>query len=225
MEKRTNKKIEADVQAIKEAAKTATSLKEVSDILGLSYQKICTSLSRHPIIRKRVVATLEANNASKTNALQESISSVEETTTSCPPEVDKYVVICDCPALLYGLRSCSGTPIVIPQFVEDSITGISFSNSTEGQKANTLLTLMSALYDWCTVIPRLSNESLIVEPTTEFSWRAKALVALACKYWRDGYIVTVKTRTGEVYNLARIQKCLTVDFVPADDEINLKTVS
>ena len=224
MEKRTNKEIEAGVQAIKEAAKQATSLKEVSEITGLTYKKVATSLSRHPIIRKRVMATLEANKASKAPAVQEPTTSVVKETSSQSVK-EKAVVICDCPALVYGLNSCCGTPVVIPKFVENSIIRISRLDSAEGKKASIALTLMGAFYDWCTVAPKLDNEFLLVEPATPPSWRARALVALACMYWCDGYTVTVKTRTAEVYNLALLQECLTVDFVPADSEVKLKSIS
>lgn len=223
MEKRTNKEIEADVKAIKEAAIQATSLKEVSEITGLTYHKVSTSLSRHPIIRKRVMATLEANKASKSPAMQEPTTSVAK--TSSQSEKEKTVVICDCPALVYGLNSCCGTPVVIPKFVENAIIRISRLNSEEGKKAGIALTLMGTFYDWCTVAPKLDNEFLLVEPATPPSWRARALVALACMYWCDGYTVTVKTRTAEVYNLALLQECLTVDFVPADGEVELKNIS
>ena len=225
MEKRNNKQIELDVKAIQEAAKTATSLKEVSEITGLSYPKVTTSLSRHPIIRKRVFASLEANKVSVPLTQERIISVVQK--VPCPPENEegKWVVICDCPAIVYGLRSCIGTPVVIPQFVENSIERMSCFSSVEGRKAKAALTHMGVLYDWCTVAPKLDNESLLVEPDIEPSWRARALVSLACKYWSEGYIVTVKTRTAEVYKLASLQGCLTVNFVPADDEVKLKVIS
>lgn len=226
MDKRNYKQIELDVKAIQEAAKHATSLKEVSEITGLTYKKVSTSLSRHPIIRKRVLAALEANKKGSVPVTQErTISIVEKIPSHSEDEEGKWVVICDCPALVYGLRSCTETPIVIPQFVEDSIIGISRYSSIEGGKANAVLTRMGAFYDWCTVAPRLDNESLLVEPESEPSWRAKALVALACKYVSEGYTVTVKTRTAEIYQLALLQGCLTVNFVPADSEVKLKVIS
>ena len=61
MVKRTTKEIEADVKRIKEAAKTATSVTELSLVTGLSYSMVKTTLSKHPVIFKRIKAKLAEN--------------------------------------------------------------------------------------------------------------------------------------------------------------------
>ncbi|MDD3303678.1 MAG: hypothetical protein PHP54_02035 [Clostridia bacterium] len=61
MAKRTNKMIEEDCKRIKEAAKTATSFKELEQLTGLSYSAINTTLQKHPIIQKRIKEQI-ANN-------------------------------------------------------------------------------------------------------------------------------------------------------------------
>lgn len=222
MQKRNTKQITKDLKAIKEAAKTAKTLKDIATVTGLSYSKVVTSLSNHPIIKKRVLASLEAN---KGVDVKKVLPHAESKTPSAPIIISsedngngKFIVICDCPALMYGLRNCSTTPIVIPKFVENSLIGIAKSDSFEGHKAKMALTKIEGLSDWCTVVPNPDEDSF-VELTDDFSWRAQTLVALACKYWSDGYHVTVKTRTAEIYKFATLQGCLTVDFVPADDEL------
>ena len=61
MTKRTQKEIEADVKRLKEASQTATSLAQLSIATGLSYSMINTTLSKHPVIFKRIKAKLEEN--------------------------------------------------------------------------------------------------------------------------------------------------------------------
>ena len=72
--KRTQKEIEKDCRRLKEAAKTATTIKELQDMTGLSYYMINVTLSKHPIIFKRIKeqlainkerADLEAQNSQK----------------------------------------------------------------------------------------------------------------------------------------------------------------
>lgn len=65
MVKRTTKEIEADVKRIKEAAKTATSVTELSLVTGLSYSMVKTTLSKHPVIFKRIKAKLAENAETK----------------------------------------------------------------------------------------------------------------------------------------------------------------
>lgn len=59
--KRTQKEIEMDCKRLKEAAKTATSLKDLERETGLSYAMINTTLSKHPTIFKRIKAQLATN--------------------------------------------------------------------------------------------------------------------------------------------------------------------
>ena len=237
MVKRSNKKIEQDLSCIKEAAKTARTLKELADLTGLTMQQVRTSLSRHPIVHKRIIATLEGNR-NKVFELEEPICSkvepvsvsVSVSSLSEEDDDDKWVVICDAPALVYGLQACTGTPVVIPQFVVSSLEGLASSTDYEGDpmpealKASRSLSMIFSS-DWATIAPRLKEETLLVDPEEKCSWRAKALVSLACKYWVDGYHVTIKTRTGEISSLAKLQGCITVEFVPNDAEIKLAKIS
>lgn len=63
MPRRTQKQIELDCKRIQEAAKTATSMKEIEEATGLSQSEINTSLNKHPIISKRVRKQVEDNKA------------------------------------------------------------------------------------------------------------------------------------------------------------------
>lgn len=59
--KRTQKEIENDCKLLKEVAKVATSMKELENLSGLSSAMIHTSLSKHPIIFKRIKEQLVLN--------------------------------------------------------------------------------------------------------------------------------------------------------------------
>ena len=59
--KRTQKEIEKDCKRLKEAAKTATTMKELENLTGLSYVMINTTLSKHPTIFKRIKEQLAVN--------------------------------------------------------------------------------------------------------------------------------------------------------------------
>lgn len=61
IQKRTQKEIEKDSKRIKEAAKTATTMKELENLTGLSYAMINTTLSKHPTIFKRIKEQLVVN--------------------------------------------------------------------------------------------------------------------------------------------------------------------
>lgn len=61
MEKRTQKQIEKDCKVLKEAAKTATNMKELERVTGLSYAMINTTLSKHPIVFNRIKKQLIEN--------------------------------------------------------------------------------------------------------------------------------------------------------------------
>ena len=251
MEKRNRKEIEKNVKAIQEAALRAKTVKEVAELTGLTPQKVKTSLANHPIIRNRVMASLEANrNATTTKApaakatttkapaakatATKATTAVDNTATMATTAVDttaaeedsKFVVICDAPSLTRALTSCAATEIVIPQFVYNTLVGLSKSmNYEERKSAEAVLMRIHTLHGWCTVAPKLlEGETLLVEPSEKVGWRAKALVSLACKYWAEGYIVTIKTRTTEIAQLAKAQGIFTVDFVSADDKASLKKI-
>lgn len=230
MNKRTNKEIEMDTQRIKEAAKTAKSFKELAALTGLTAQKVKTTLTRHPIIYKRIVASLE-DNKKEYSETKEPIRSEVKPINIPKDNESKTLVICDAPALVYGLQACTGSQVVVPQFVVNSIEAL--SNATdfagrpmpEASKAARSLSMIYATNNWATIAPKLKEETLLVDSKEEYSWRAKALVALACNYWAEGYNVTIKTRTGEIKRLAELQGCISVDFVPADSEVKLVKVS
>lgn len=59
--KRTQKEIEKDCKKIKEAAKTAVSIRDIERATNLSYVEIKTTLSKHPIILKRIKEQLAIN--------------------------------------------------------------------------------------------------------------------------------------------------------------------
>lgn len=230
MAKRTNQEIEKDLSKIKNASKTATSFKELAELTGLTVQQVKTTLVRHPIIYKRVASALETNKKESRKAEEPIRSEVKPVPVDEPllPKEDangKWVVICDAPALVYGLQACTGTHVVIPQFVINTLDGLAQSTDYMGcpmpealKAERTLLTIYST--DWATIAPKLKEETLLVDSKEKCSWRAKALVALACHYWIEGYTVTIKTRTSEIKKLADLQGCITVDFVSADDEVN-----
>ena len=60
-EKRTMQQIEKDFKVIRNAAQTATSMKELENITGLSVSMINTTLSKHPVISKRIKEQLNLN--------------------------------------------------------------------------------------------------------------------------------------------------------------------
>ncbi len=59
--KRTQKEIEKDCNKIKEAAKTAVSIRDIERETNLSYAEIKTTLLKHPIIFKRIKEQLAVN--------------------------------------------------------------------------------------------------------------------------------------------------------------------
>lgn len=227
--KRTNKQIEADVVFIKQAAKTAKTLKELAELSGLTVQQVRVSLDKHPIIKKRVLASLEENSLAAKSSVSEPSEEVSLEKVPVPTKLElpaedeegKWVVVCDCPALLYGLESCYATRIVVPKFVYNTLLKIAQFQTTEAKLASAVLFRIHSTTDWCTIVPETEDE-LLIEPSTESGWRAKKIVSLACRYWCEGYNVTVKTRTGEIDRLAKIQEVLTVDFVETDEDRKVK---
>lgn len=96
---RTQKEIEKDCKELKEAAKTATTMKELETLTGLSYAMINTTLSKHPTIFKRIKEQLAVNKKKKleekskeevTNDLAVKESKQNETTNS--NNVPKFVI-------------------------------------------------------------------------------------------------------------------------------------
>ena len=71
MVKRNEEQILKDVTKIREAAKTATSFKELKIATGLSYSEIKTSMSRRPTIFKRLREQLMKNKAQQMNKVTE----------------------------------------------------------------------------------------------------------------------------------------------------------
>lgn len=60
-EKRTMKQIEEDFKVIRKIAQTATSMKELESETGLSLAMINTTLSKHPVVSKRIKQQLSLN--------------------------------------------------------------------------------------------------------------------------------------------------------------------
>lgn len=99
MAKRTQKEIEKDCKRIKEAAKTATSIKELEQATGLSYAMINTTLSKHPIIFKRIKEQLDINLANREKAKSEAkkqtspaINGVETSNVSTANNLSGFVI-------------------------------------------------------------------------------------------------------------------------------------
>lgn len=99
MAKRTQKEIEKDCKRIKEAAKTATSIKELEQATGLSYAMINTTLSKHPIIFKRIKEQLDINLANREKAKSEAkkqtspaINGVETSNVSTTDNFSGFVI-------------------------------------------------------------------------------------------------------------------------------------
>lgn len=61
MAKRTAKEIEKDCKKIREAAKIATSIKDIERATNLSYSEINTTMSKHPTIFKRIKEQIAVN--------------------------------------------------------------------------------------------------------------------------------------------------------------------
>ena len=106
MARRSQRQIELDCKRIQEIAKTATSMKEIERITGLSQSEIKTSLSKHPRIAKKVQTQVEENKiaaelaakAQKTQSEQsadESQSAIEKVNIedNNEPDFEKGVVI------------------------------------------------------------------------------------------------------------------------------------
>lgn len=72
MTKRTAKEIENDYKKIKELVETSfiTSVKEIVEATGLTVQEIKTSLSKHPVVEKRLMSRIEVNRKEKSNNLK-----------------------------------------------------------------------------------------------------------------------------------------------------------
>lgn len=90
MGRRTQTEIEMDCKKIKEAATIATTFKEIEELTGLSYPMIKTTLSKHPIIFKRIKKQLDDN---KEKAEQE--KRLEEEKQEISQEVNDEVVDSD----------------------------------------------------------------------------------------------------------------------------------
>lgn len=59
--RRTPQEVERDCERLKEAAKTATTIKELERVTGLSYFMIQSTLSKHPVIFKQIKELLASN--------------------------------------------------------------------------------------------------------------------------------------------------------------------
>lgn len=86
---RTKKEIEKDCKRLKEASKTATTLKELEEVTGLSYTMIITTLSKHPTIFKRIKEQLVLNKEKATleTPMSETLLETPEVSETAPLEV------------------------------------------------------------------------------------------------------------------------------------------
>ena len=194
--RRTPAEIENDVSRIRTASKRARSLREVAKLTGLSVSKVNTSLYRYPEVRKEIMTLLKINS---------SLNSVPV----------KKVTICDTPSIIYGTSHCENSDegIVIPEFVfKDLIQIVQGTNESTSKAKAAVEKLKSQI--------RVASTKGIyfpmLMPKNKVSWRAKTMVALAYHYLGNGFEVTIKTRTGEIFQLAKLQKKFKVCFVPED---------
>lgn len=88
IKKRTHKEIEDDIKRIKEAAKTVTSMTEIETITGLSRQQINTTLSKHPVIAKRIKEQI-ANNKTFAESFKTKLSNeTDKVDTQTKPVIE-----------------------------------------------------------------------------------------------------------------------------------------
>lgn len=113
--KRTQKEIEIDCKRLKEAAKTATSLKDLEKETGLSYTMINTSLSKHPIIFKRIKAQLAVNLKNAEVEIQKKKEEKEKAKKDCLKKTE---------ITTEKSRETSETKSFIGFVIDASITGI-----------------------------------------------------------------------------------------------------
>ena len=227
MEKRSIKEIQADVKKIQAASATATTIKEIAEITGLSVWKINTSLERHPIIKKRVYEAVEINRTGSCQPKAKPRTSRKAKSSGADKLVftgvkANEVTICDAPAMISSLGECLSGPVTIPHYVFNTIVGLAKGDKDDSPKARRTLNAITTAPEWCTVADKVNEEAILVDPEDEeTSWRARALVALGCKYWAEGYHVTIKTRTGAIARLARLQGVFEkICFVEADDVVD-----
>ena len=222
MTKRDNYQIEKDVKSIQKAVAngTATNWKQLAEELGLTTQKVKTSLASHPIIYKRVEEKLKLNKEAK------KAKKVCNTKSVTPKDqMEKVITITETSALMVGLQSCLATPVVVPEFCIRELEKLS---DTSKEARDALETIFS-VKGWLTT-RKLNRdlETVLVKVYDEDKLKSRsiAIVALACYYYTEGYIVTLKTHTGEIVRLMRKQNLdVTIDFVLPDEiPAKLKTV-
>lgn len=94
MYRRSLKEIEQDCSRIKEAAKTATCMKDLENMTGLSASQINYSLSNHPIIFKRIKKQLDTNkaNAKALNEKQEKEVTEKEVSNATERQCIEFVI-------------------------------------------------------------------------------------------------------------------------------------
>ena len=90
MHYRDSEEINKDVKKVKEAAVIARNLEEVAILTDLSPHQVTTTLSQHPIIKKRVLAQLKANRQKESEKkLQENRKQTETKKEESQTKVDQ----------------------------------------------------------------------------------------------------------------------------------------
>lgn len=184
--KRTQKQIERDCKRIQEAARTATSMKEIKEATGLSLTKINTTLSKHPIISKRIKQLLESNKKKtklelqkqidyekNTGIIEEAESRIETTVEKQDQEInvveqkeDKFLgFVID--ASVLGMQQLTRTlskicltdaKIILTSITIKQLKKMQKYNNISGKDAKTILKLATEQPENCKVI--LIDETL-----------------------------------------------------------------
>lgn len=91
--RRTKKEIEKDCKRLKEAATTATTMKDLERVTGLSYVMINTTLSKHPTIFKRIKEQLAVNKEkAKNEAMVKATKQPEVVTPRKDDDLSGFVI-------------------------------------------------------------------------------------------------------------------------------------
>ena len=217
MTKRDNYQIEKDVKSIQKAVAngTATNWKQLAEELGLTTQKVKTSLASHPIIYKRVEEKLKLNKEANKNKGKKVCNNKKSVTPK--DQMEKVITITETSALMVSLQNCMATPVVVPDFCIRELEKL----SDDSEEAKLALTTIFSVKGWLTT-RKLNRdlETVLVKINADDKLKSRsiAIVALACYYYTEGYIVTLKTRTSEVARLMKKQGIdVTVEFVEPDE--------
>lgn len=90
MARRTQKQIKNDYKMIKEVSEKATSMKELSDMTGLSCAQIKTCLAEHPIVERRIKEQLRSN--AKNTKLKKEAAQANAKKKKSKESITNYVI-------------------------------------------------------------------------------------------------------------------------------------